>query len=72
MAYSEKCRQMEELMSGGTKMALAQILGGISVASCSTLVLAPMAINQLRWEIALLGLFLATLLAAAALTLQRR
>jgi len=59
-------------MSGSTKRALAQILGGMSVASCSTLVLAPIAIDQIRWETFLLGLFLATLLAAAALALQRR
>lgn len=62
----------EEPMASGTRRTLAQILGAMSVASCSALTLAPIATNQAKWEIALSGLILSALLALSAVVIQRR
>lgn len=59
-------------MTSGTRRTLAQILGAMSVASCSALILAPIATNQVKWEIALPGLFLSILLALGAVVVERR
>lgn len=58
-------------MTSGTRRTLAQILGAMSVASCSALILAPIAASHAKWEIALSGLFLSVLLALGAVVVQR-
>lgn len=63
--------EKEKAMAAGTRRTLAQLLAAMSVASCSTLVLAPFAANQVRWEVGLSGVFMTIILAVAAVIVRR-